>query len=413
MLEDTFRTLAISAGLGLLVGLQREMTRSPLGGLRTFCLVTILGTLSAYMAQAFGGWVIFGMLVAVTATLVISNILSIKSGDLRPGLTTEFALLVMFTVGAYLVVGEATVAIVIGGAVAVLLEFKEGLHGFAARLGEEDVNAVMRFVLIALVILPILPNRDFGPFSVLNPFEIWLMVVLIVGISLGAYIVFKFFGKDAGTIVGGILGGLISSTATTVSYSRRTKQAPESSALAAIVIMIASTILLIRVLAEIWIVAPTLLPEATPPITTLLAVFVILSTVVWFRERSDEPIALDPEAPSELKPAIFFGLLYAIVILSVAAAKEYFGNEGLYIVAAISGLTDVDAITLSTSQLVEAGRLGATTGWRIILIATLSNLAFKGATVAMLGARRLFVLIATLYGIAFAVGMGILLLWPT
>ncbi|MDX1583997.1 MAG: DUF4010 domain-containing protein, partial [Thermoanaerobaculia bacterium] len=359
MIEETFTKLALALGLGLLVGLQREVEKKPLGGIRTFALVTVLGAMSALLATEFGGWVIFGTLVAIASLLVITNLVTLQQGDVRPGITTEISLLVMFALGAYVVVGEAIVAIVVGGTVAVLLEFKQRLHGLADTLGDEDLEAIMRFVLLALVILPILPNRDFGPFSVLNPFEIWLMVVLIVGISLGGYIVYRVFGQQAGAVVGGILGGIISSTATTVSYARRSKSSGVAS-MPAIVIMIASTILLIRVLGEIQLVAPSLLSHAIGPLGALLAVFILLSAILWFRDRGSESADLETGAPSELKTAMFFGVMYAIVVVAVAAAKEYFGREALYGVAAISGLTDVDAITLSTAQLVERGRLDHT-----------------------------------------------------
>lgn len=411
MIEETIRQLAIALGLGLLVGLQREVEKKPLGGIRTFALVTIFGAMSALLSREFGGWVLFGALLAVTAALVITNLVTMSRGEADPGITTELALVLMFAVGAYVVIGEPVVAVVVGGTIAVLLEFKQRLHGLVERLGEEDVEAIMRFVLLALVILPILPNRDFGPFSVLNPFEIWLMIVLIVGISLGGYIIYKFFGQEAGAVVGGILGGIISSTATTVSYSRRSKSAGVAS-MPAIVIMIASTIVLIRVLAEIRIVGPSLFSSAVPPLALLLVVFVALSAGLWVRDRHGEPVGLEAGAPSELKPAIFFGLMYAIVVLGIAAAKEYFGEGALYVVAGISGLTDVDAITLSTAQLVERGALDSTIGWKLILIATLSNMLFKGATVALLGTKRLFTIIASLYGIAFVAGLGILFLWP-
>jgi uncharacterized membrane protein (DUF4010 family) len=392
--------------------LQRESAASRLAGVRTFPLITILGTVCALLAQAFGGWIIALGLLALAGIILTGKIVALKEGDLDPGLTTEVAMLLMFSVGAYLVIGHRTVAIAIGGGVAVLLQFKGQLHGIVARLGEKDLKAIMQFALISLVILPVLPDRTYGPFAVLNPRNIWWMVVLIVGLSLSGYISYKFFGEQAGIVLGGILGGVISSTATTVSYARRTAKAPESSGLAAVAVMIASTVVFARLLLEIAAVAPSFWPVAGPPLLVMLALFAAFSAALWLGDRNKPHEMPEQENPSQLKSALLFGLLYAVALLAVAAVKERFGHEGLYVVAGLSGLTDVDAITLSTSQLVKANRLGASDGWRLILLATMSNLVFKAAVVAVLGHRRLLMKVAVLYGLALAVGAALLLWWP-
>ncbi|HZS05375.1 MAG TPA: DUF4010 domain-containing protein [Blastocatellia bacterium] len=411
-ISGLFQQLGIALGLGLLVGMQRESASSRLAGVRTFPLVTILGTACAFLAQSFGGWVIAAGLVSLAGLIFIGKTVEIKTDNPDPGLTTEVALLLMFAVGAYLVVGHQEAAIAIGGGVAVLLQFKGQMHGFVAKLGENDLKAIMQFVLISLVILPVLPNRPYGPYAVLNPRNIWWMVVLIVGISLGGYIIYKFFGERAGVVLGGVLGGLISSTATTISYAKRTTQAPESVNIAALVIMIASAVVYARLQLVIATVAPPFLPAASPPLSALLVLLVALSVVLWLRSRKTGNRMPVQGNPSELKSALLFGLLYAVVLFVVAAARERFGNRGLFVVAGLSGLTDVDAITLSTSQLVTSGRLGADQGWRVIVVATLSNLIFKAGAVAMLGHRELLVKVASLYGIVLAAGALMLIFWP-
>lgn len=412
-LTPIFHQLGIAAGLGLLVGLQRERTESELAGMRTFPLITVFGTLAALLAQSFGGWVLAAAFVALAAMIVMANQIAMRSGHGDPGMTSEMAMLVMFSVGASVVVLPLPFVLVIGGGVAVILQFKTRLHGLASKLGDEDLTAIMRFALIALVILPILPNHPFGPFDVLNLFEIWLMVVLIVGISLTAYILYKFVGEKVGTLLGGVLGGLISSTATTVSWAQRTRRKAVDPRSAAGVIMIASMILVIRVLVEIRLVGPSLFATALPPIAALLGVFIVLCLVTWKdASRADGEALPEREPPSELGPALFFGALYAIVLVAVAAAKDWFGTRGMLAVAAISGLTDVDAITLSTAQLVEAGRIAPALGWKVIVVGTLSNTVFKGATVAVLGSRSLLKVVGTLYGIAFVAGALILAFWP-
>jgi uncharacterized membrane protein (DUF4010 family) len=407
-----FQQLAIALGLGFLVGLQRESVDSPLAGIRTFPLITIFGTICAWLGQTFGGWIVGIGIVALAALIFVGNKTSPKEPLANIGLTTEIAMLLMYAIGAYVVIGQREIAIALGGGVAVLLQFKGPLHRLVDRLGEKELKAIMQFVLISLVILPVLPNRTFGPYDVLNPRNIWLMVVLIVGISLGGYIIYKFFGQNAGIVLGGVLGGLISSTATTVSYARRAKTSPESSPLAALVILIASAIVFGRLLLEIALVAPRFLLQASLPLLLLLLTMGVFSFFFWLRHRTDKSELPPQENPTELKPAIFFGLLYGLILFVVAAVKERFGTSGLYVVAAISGLTDVDAITLSTSQLVNAERLSAEQGWRIILIAALSNLVFKTGAVALLGNRQLFMKVGAVFGAIFVLGVLLIFLLP-
>jgi uncharacterized membrane protein (DUF4010 family) len=406
-----FQQLGIALGLGLLVGLQRESAASPLAGVRTFPLVTVLGTVCGLLAGVFGGWIVAAGFIALSVLIFTGKTAETSKGHPDPGLTTEVALLLMFAVGAYLVIGHRAIAIAIGGGAAVLLHFKGELHGIVARLGANDLKAIMQFALISLVILPVLPNRTYGPYAVLNPRHIWWMVVLIVGISLGGYIIYKFFGQRAGIVLGGILGGLISSTATAVSYARRAAAVPSISSLAAIVILISSGVVFARLQLEVAAVAPEFLPTVAPPLIFLLILMAVCSFALWFRNRRERDEMPEQENPSELKSALLFALIYAVVLFVVAAVKERYGNRGLYVVAGLSGLTDVDAITLSTAQLVKAGRLDAGEGWKLIVLAAISNLAFKGAAVAALGGRRLLTGVLPAYTLVIAAGILMLLFW--
>ena len=412
-LQSLFVRLGVALALGLLVGIQRERSGSRIAGLRTFPLVTLLGALSALLGSASGGWLPAAALLALAGTIGVGNLLASKEGPRDGGITTEVAALLMFLVGAAVVAGWTKAAVVLGGLIAVLLHFKRELHGLASKLAENDAVAFARFVLVALVILPVLPDEAYGPFEVLNPREIWWMVVLIVGIGLASYVAWRVWGANAGTLLAGILGGLISSTATTASYARRTRQTPAASALAAVVLLIASTVLYARVLAEIAAVAPGQLRALAPPLAAMLLVFVVLSGLAWTRRGDEAAHVPPPEDPAELRPAFLFAVAYALVLFAVAAARHYFpGDRALYVVALVSGLTDVDAITLSTSQLVERGELGPQTGWRLILIASLSNLGFKAGMVAALGDRGLFRRIVVWFGLGAAAGVAMLALWP-
>jgi uncharacterized membrane protein (DUF4010 family) len=369
--------LAVSFGLGLLLGLQRERTESSIGGIRTFPLIALFGTVCALLGKTFGGWLVAAGLLALVAIVVYSNFAKMKSGDIDPGMTTEVAALLLYGLGAYVVIGSMIVAVVVGGAMAVLLHFKKPLHALAGAIGERDMRAIMQFVLLSLVILPVLPHQDFGPYGVWNPFQIWLMVVLIVGISLTGYIAYKFLGAQRGTLLAGVLGGLISSTATTVSYARRTMENTKIVNLAAVVIMIASCISLGRVLIEMAVVAPVAFASMAPPVAAILAVSIIIAVAMFVRQPSRDAQMPEQKNPAELKTAFIFAAIYAIVLVAVAVAKEHFGSAGFYAVAIVSGLTDMDAITLSLARLVESGRTDPSTGWRAILIAAMSNLVFK------------------------------------
>ncbi|TWU33418.1 MgtC/SapB family protein [Novipirellula artificiosorum] len=410
--SESYLAIALSVGLGLLVGLQRQWKASEVAGIRTFPLITMLGAIMALVSGGQSQWPIGAGLLGVASLLVMANLIKVNAGKVDPGITTESAALLMFGVGVALGYGMNGPAIVVTGVVSVLLQWKRLLHDWVSRIGENDLRGITNLVLISLVILPLLPDQTYGPYQVLNPYKIWLMVVLIVGISMVAYVLYKVLGAGVGAILGGILGGLISSTATTVSYARQTKSNPSISSIAALVIVIASTIVNVRVIGEIALVAPKLLQAALPPIAIVLAVMVLECIVLLLLLRRTDTQLPDHENPSQLKPAIVFGALYAVVLFIVAAAKHHFGNEALYVIAMISGLTDVDAITLSTAKMFQDGNLDETIAWRVILIATMSNLVFKAVAVAILGSRRLFVYVLILFAIAFLAATALLAYWP-
>ena len=399
-----FQNLGISLMLGLLVGLQRQHVHAPLGGIRTFPLVTVFGTVCALLAQIYGGWIVAVGLAGVVATAVVGKITTPARGDDHTGLTTAIAMPLMYAVGAYVLNGNWSVAVAVGGTVAILLQMKLQLHGIVSRLGDADIKAIMQFVLISCIILPVLPNRTYDWYHVLNPREIWWMVVLVVGISLGGYVVWKFFGQQAGIVLGGILGGTISSTATAVSFAKRSRLAPSSVRAAAAVIMISTTVSFIRVVIEMAVVGQDFLLKSALPMSVLVSVALLLCVVGWLGTRRETETMPEQANPTELKSALVFGALYAIILFAVAATKVHFERRGLFVVAVLSGLTDMDAITLSTSRMVSAERLTAETGWKVIVAAAMANLIFKAGLIAMLGNRKLFLRITILFGILVTVG---------
>lgn len=406
--------LAVALALGLLVGMQREWAVDEIAGIRTFALITLLGAVSGILATLHGGWMVGAGALGLVTLIAVANLVRLRRDDtLDTGITTEVAALLMYGVGVLVASGATLESVVLAGAVAVLLHWKQPLHRWVKQMGQDDVNAVFRLVLIALVILPILPNRAFGPYGVLNPFQIWLMVVLIVGLSLAGYVAFVLFGSRGGAVVSGVLGGMISSTATTVSYSRRSAAEPDRSPAAAVVVMLASVVVFGRVLVEMGLVAPSHLGALAPPMVAMMVIMAVVAGVLVFTARdSREREVRDRQPPSDLKAAVVFGLLYAAVLLAVALARTHLGEGALYAVAAVSGLTDVDAITLSTAQMVALDGLDPAQGWRLILVGTLSNLVFKAGMVTVLGHRRLRGRILAAFGVSFAAGVGILLFWP-
>jgi uncharacterized membrane protein (DUF4010 family) len=409
---ESFATLGISLGLGLLVGMQRERAKAQAAGFRTFALITVLGTLCGLLAQDLGGWIIVGGLLGVASAMVVANMVKLRSGAVSPSMTTEMAALVMYAIGAYLVFGHRSVAVALSGAVVVLLYAKPVLHGWVDRMGEGDMRGLMQFALIALVILPILPDEPYGPFNVLNPRQIWWMVVLVSGISLGGYVAFRLFGHHAGAVLAGLLGGLISSTATTVSYARRASHVEGQVAAATLVIMLASCVVYARVLFEVWVVAPSVMPQIAGPIIVMLIAAVALATMVFVRNGQTRTELPPQDNPTEMRAAITFGVMFALVLLAVAAAKHYLGDRGIYAVAAISGLTDMDAITLSTSRMAANNAIETSTSWRAIIVAAIANLTFKTGIIAVLGGSTLLARVATLFGINILVGVLLLLFWP-
>jgi len=417
--------LLLALGLGLLVGFQRQAVHEPVAGIRTFALLSLFGCLCGLMVPALGAWIVPAGLLAVAALLVVANAGSRAPaeqgagrdrGDLG-GLTTEVAALLLFLVGAWLPLGSHAVALVVAGAVAVLLWAKQRLHDLVARTTAEDLGALMQFVLVALVILPVLPDRPFGPYAVLNPREIWLIVVLVVGVSLAGYVAQRVYGARAGMVITGILGGVISSTATTVSMARRATElaarddSGDSSVVPGVVTVIASTVSFIRVSVLALALAGVQARALAGPLLVMSVVMITLSVVRARRARVGRVTPTAPHRPRELSTAIVFAALYALVILAVAFARERLGQSGLYGVSVLAGLTDVDAISLSTARLVAQNDLPVATGWRMILVACLSNLVFKGGVALVLGPRPFARAVALSFAVAVLAGIGLLAFW--
>ncbi|MDX1463328.1 MAG: DUF4010 domain-containing protein [Marinirhabdus sp.] len=415
---DDLITLGIAFGLGMLIGIQRQRTDNKMAGVRTFTLTAVFGVVAGFITRDFGNpYFLPAIGLALAGLLAVANFLKVKKlSEPDIGQTTEVAVLLTFAIGAYLVMGSQVIGVIVGGAMAILLYVKEHLHNFIENLKDKDLAAIMTFAGISLIILPILPDQTYGPYDVLNPYNIWLMVTLIVGISVVGYFIYKYVGKNVGIITNGVLGGMISSTATTVSYSRKTADTKGIAKMAAFVITVASTIALVRIIVEIGVVVPELLPKLILP---LIAEFVFMAIIcvglfymINHEGDEDDKTMPEPDNPAQFKSALIFGLLYGLILLAVAFTEEKFGNDGLYVVAIISGLTDVDAITLSLSQLMKGGGLSTASGWKLILLASLSNLLFKGIMAVVLGTKNLAKWVGLAFGASIVSGLLLMWLWP-
>lgn len=386
---DLFRIFGLSLLLGALMGLERERAGARIAGMRTFPLISLLGAVTGLLADLSGNlWLLAAGLVGLTALTVTGNLLQARQRP-DPGLTTEIAMLIAFGVGALVYFRQAPVAVAVAFAATAILYFKPHLHAFSRKVEQRDLYAVFQFGLVTFIILPVLPNREYGPFAALNPYHIWLMVVLISGISLTGYIVLKLVkGRWGGPLLG-LLGGLVSSTAATLAFARHARKNPDISRTAAVVVVLASTVVMVRVTVEVAVVNPALLTHLWLPVIFMFLAGLAMAALVWRESKEETELIPETKNPAELTGAVAFGLLYGVALLAVSAGKHFFGSQGVYVVSLLSGLTDVDAITLSNARLVKTGVLAPLQARNAIFIAILANLTFKLAAVRFIGTARL------------------------
>ena len=399
---------AISLAIGLLVGLERERSPAAKAGLRTFGLVTMLGTLLALLSDRTGSaWLLATGLIAVGGMIISAYLDGDEDED--PGTTTEAALLLCFALGAVVWYGYGTLAIMLAITMTILLHYKQELQSMTKSLSRDDLQSVLQFAVLSFIVLPILPDHDYGPYDTLNPYQTWWMVVLISGVSLAGYVALRIVGQRYGAPLLGFLGGLVSSTATTLVYARHGRNGAMSG-LAVVVILIANLVVLVRLSVVSGLVSPSILPHLLP---VLASGFVLgaVGAFYWWRSMSRVGELPMPEIknPTEIKTALSFGVLYAVVLLLAAWLSDIAGSRGLYLLAFASGLTDLDAISLSSLRLFEQGKLPADQAVIAIAIAYLSNIAFKFGLLAFVGGKALAQRAALGIG-AVAVGIGIGLL---
>jgi uncharacterized membrane protein (DUF4010 family) len=400
---------AVALAIGVLVGLERERSKPATGGfagVRTFALISLAGGLSAYFELALGRpWVGVVAFAAVATVIVVSYAVTAWRGDF--GSTSEISAIIAFLLGSLCVHGHLGLAAGLTVASAAVLALKDWLHRLAQRIEVADVEATLKFAIVTLIVLPIVPNENFGPppLDVINPHKIWLMVVLISGLNFASYLLVKMVGAEHGIGLTGLLGGLVSSTAVTLGFSQRSRQHPAQAPALALGILVAWTVMFLRVPLLIAVVAPRLAGELLPGMAVLATPGLLLCALLWRRQRSAASASVSAgQNPFELGEAIRFGALFGVVTFAARAAEVYLGSSGLYLAGALAGLTDVDAIALSMADLASSDAATLPIASRTVLIAVVSNTLLKGAMAASVGAPELRRVLLPAVGAILATG---------
>jgi uncharacterized membrane protein (DUF4010 family) len=372
-----FILFAQSLGIGFLIGLERERHEGKIAGVRTFTLIALAGSLSGFIGVLTGGaiapWI---LLTLIVASLLVAQF---KSPIEEPDTTTVLAAILAFVLGYVLWLGQTFFPAALAIAVTAVLYFREELRDFPRRLSRQDITSFFQFAAVAFILLPILPDQTYGPYKVINPYQVGWLVVLISGLSLAGYVALRLLRGRSGLIVIGLLGGLASTTATTLVYSRHSKHIPHFSRSAATIILLSHLVLFVRIAVVVAVVQHQLLPSMLPWIIGGLAAGVLcLVGLLWHREGIQQPLPeLTVSNPTELKTAFSFAVGFSLVLLLSAWMHDVFENAGGYVIAFLSGLTDVDAITVANLKLFSIGSINAETAGRAIVIAFVANLLFK------------------------------------
>lgn len=407
-----FLTMAYNGGMvlliGLLIGLERQHSQKPdeplFAGFRTFPVIALTGFLSALIARAGFPWILPAAMLGVIALTAAAYYVTAQGA--HKGATTEFVAILTFIFGALAALGMLVPAAAFAVASTVLLSMKAPLHELAAKIKEGELYAILKFGIVTVIVLPLLPDRTFGPFEVVNPRLVWWMVVLISAVSMLGYVLMRFLGARHGIAVTGFLGGLASSTAVTAGLSQKARDA--EAALAryfALGIIIASTIMYFRVLFLAAVVAPGLVHQLALPLVVPGLIGAIISFVLWQRKAGEGEARLEVKNPMDLAPAIKFALLFAAVLFAARAAHFYFGSAGAYVASGLAGLADVDAITVSMARLARDTVMAPSTAGASILLACASNTLVKGGIAYVTGGPALRKVITPLFALLFAVSL--------
>ena len=368
--------LVISGLLGLLIGIERELLiqkekKEIAAGLRTFTLITLLGTLSSYISTHM-----IWFLPLMLSGIILLNLASYFATSKKSiGLTTEITMLIAFLIGSLVYYGEEKLAIAFTVLMVTLLSTRKISHNLIKKIKYSELLDALKFAIILFVILPFLPNKNFGPLGFFNPYQIWLMVVFVSGISYIGYILTKVLGPDKGIKITGIFGGLVSSTAVTSSMASKSKIMGKSIGPLVFATVAASSIMFIRTLLLIFVVNPVLSTKLIIPLLTMSFVGILGSLMIW-RKEIKVGTEIELKSPFSLWPALKFGLFFTLILLISKLANLYLGEIGVYLTSIFSSLVDVTAITLSISAM-AGNNISHQTGLISIFLAIISNTIVK------------------------------------
>ena len=409
---ELLQRLGLALVIGLLIGAERGwQERSAIegervAGIRTFGLLGLLGGLWALLAQELGTILLGFSFLAVTLLMIVAHFLDVRA-DRDVGITTVIAGLLTFVLGATAVQGHEAVAAAGAVITAVILSLKSFLHGWLKKLEESELFAALKLLLISVVILPWLPDRGYGPWNAVNPYEIWWFVVLVAGISFAGYLAMKLAGATRGILLTGVLGGMVSSTAVTLNFARLAEKENIRPLLCA-GMLLAAAVMFPRIVFEVAVVNPQLLGSLAPILS--LMTLTMLGGAVWFWRQYHGDSAsteLSIRNPLELLPALQFGLFLAFILLLGKGLVSWVGEAGIYALAALSGLADVDAITLSVSRMAKDS-LSSQTAVNAIVLASMVNSLTKGVlAMVVAGSKTGLKILIPMLGAAILGALGI------
>ncbi|WP_457640317.1 MgtC/SapB family protein [Persephonella sp.] len=408
--EETYTLLfkiVFSIASGLLIGLEREhRTKVEIfAGIRTFPLISVLGMLSGFIFDKYWDGILYFTFGAVVLLAVINYYLEYQK-DI--GSTTEIATFIAFIIGLLIYYEHYYIAAFLSVATTGLLALKKTLEKFAKNISEEDIFAILKFALVTVVIYPLLPDKNFGPFNAVNLKNIWEMVVLVSVIDFMAYIILRWKGTKTLWITG-IIGGMISSTAVSYELAKLSKKYSAVTYSALFGIVLAWLIMNFRVLFLSGVVNFQVMLSLSVPLILLSVLYVVLIGYIYLKNKEQIKQSSQQEIPFsnpfQITSALQFGVLYGIIIVATKALQHYLGSKGVYIASFISGVIDVDAITLSLSTLAKNGTLSITVASQSIMIAVVSNSLFKFLYIFIFGNKKLVVNMAVFMGVTVVFGI--------
>ncbi|WP_415845294.1 MgtC/SapB family protein [Stutzerimonas zhaodongensis] len=391
MTLELLLNLATALGVGLLIGTERswsggDQDGQEMAGIRTFGLAGLFGGLAALSASHFGVSAWIAMFVVLALLTIAGYVIESTRVNADRGMTTEIALLLTFLLGSLAVAESRILAASIAVVVALLLSLKSRLHGALRKLNEAELGGALKLLFISVVLLPALPNQGYGPWEAFNPYTTWWMVVLIAAIGFAAYVAIRLLGTRHGLLVTALLGGIVSSTAMTITLARL--DSPKLRPALAAGLLATSALMFPRVLLEVGLINRALLPTLLAPMLTAGSIYAAGALLYYLRAGRQPENAAEPplKNPFELGPALRFAGLLVVILFLVEGARQWMGDAGVYLVSLLSGLTDVDAITLSLSNSARTD-LSEEVAVRGIFLAALSNSLVKAGLILFIGGR--------------------------